>query len=64
MSNHTHSRLFIDAMAADDAYHAEMRRLYGAEAKAANYDERAEATPELRALLLRARRYNHAILEA
>lgn len=39
-----------DAYAADDAYSAELRRLFGKAAGDARYDARGESTPELRRL--------------
>lgn len=38
------------AYAADDAYSAELRRVFGKEAGDARYDARGESTPELRRL--------------
>lgn len=38
------------AIAADDAYSAELRRVFGKAANEARYDARGESTPELRRL--------------
>lgn len=49
MSNATHAT-YRAAIAADDAYSAELRRVFGTNAGDARYDARGESTPELRRL--------------
>ena len=42
--------LYAAALRADDAYSAELRRVFGEAAGDARYDARGESTPELRRL--------------
>ena len=56
--------LWRAALAADEAWSAELRRLYGDRAGDARYDERGKSTPTLRDLHERFRAANEAWGEA